>query len=206
MLHINVKSRRFGRATCLALFLASGSVLRAERRVGSLLFGQGTNNHAGCPRCELPQSPRPQFRQGEHLDKWLGLHQNLSTEELHRALQNEPGFKDLPLQQQQQLQNLLTRLRSMPPERRHRFIEGNEKLEHLPPECRQQVFKALRDLDHLPDSRRRLIAQIFRGARRRSLAERQVFLNEQSSRNLLSDQERSTLANLLAVEDFLPKG
>jgi hypothetical protein len=37
---------------------------------------------------QLPQSPRPQFRQGAHLDKWMRLHENLSTEELHRALQN----------------------------------------------------------------------------------------------------------------------
>ena len=59
------------------------------------------------------------------------------------ALANEPGFRDLPPQTQQAMQNRLTQLNNMPPDQRRRLFEHAEAMEQLTPPQRQQVRGAI---------------------------------------------------------------
>src|SRR5665213_1088922 len=98
------------------------------------------------------QGPRGQNR--EHLEQWMNSHSNLNPQQQQRALSNEPGFRQLPPQTQQQLRNRLNQLNDMPPEQRRRLIERNEAIERLSLPQRQQVRGAMQQLGELPMDRR----------------------------------------------------
>lgn len=140
----------------------------------------------------------------EHLEQWMNQHSNLSPADQQRALEKEPGFRQLPPQTQQQLRNRLNQLNNMSPEQRRRLIERNEAMERLTPPQRQQVRSAMRQWHDLPQDRRRMVAHAFRDLREMPQPQRQAVLNSDRFRSQFSDQERSTLSNLLNVEPYLP--
>jgi hypothetical protein len=156
------------------------------------------------------QRPSPGPRQGgekgnqEHLAQWMDRHSNLSPTDQQRALENEPGFRNLPAQTQQAMRNRLTELNNMTPEQRRRRLERTEAMERLTPPQRQQVRGALEQYRGLPEDRRRLVARAFHDLREMPEPQRQAILNSDRFRSQFSDQERGTLSNLLTVEPYLP--
>jgi hypothetical protein len=56
----------------------------------------------------------------------------------------------------------------------------------------------------LPQDRRRLVGRAFRDLREMPEPQRQALMSSDRFRSQFSDQERSTLNNLLAVEPYLP--
>ena len=140
---------------------------------------------------------------GEHLTQWMDHHKNLSPPQQQRALEGEPGFHDLPPHVQQRMRDRLTELNNMPPERRQRMMAHTEAMERLSPEQRQQVSGALLQLGGLPMERRRMVARAFHDLRNMPPEQRQATLMSDRFRSQFSDQERSTLSNLVAVEPYL---
>jgi Protein of unknown function (DUF3106) len=136
--------------------------------------------------------------------QWMDRHSNLPLAEQQRALEREPGFRDLPSQTQQRMLDRLTQLNGMSPEQRRRIIEHTEAMERLTLPQRQQVRGALQQLGGLPEDRRRLIARAFRDLREMPPPQRQATFNSERFRGQFSDQERDTLSNLLAVEPYIP--
>ena len=121
-----------------------------------------------------------------------------------KALESEPGFRELPAQTQQRMRDRLTELNNMRPAQRDRLIERNEMMEHLSVPQRQQVRGAMSQLGNLPEDRRRVVARTFRDLRAMPEGERQQYLNSPAIRNQFNDQERGTLNTLMAVEPYLP--
>jgi hypothetical protein len=154
----------------------------------------GGQSHAG----------QGQKQNQEHLAQWMDRHSNLPLKEQQEALENEPGFKDLPAQTQQRMRDRLTQLNNMSPEQRRRILERTEAMEQLTPTQRQQVRGALQQFNGLPTDRRRLVARAFRDLREMPQPQRQEILNSDRFRGQFSDQERNTLSSLLAVEPYLP--
>jgi hypothetical protein len=140
----------------------------------------------------------------EHLPQWMDRHSNLSPEEQQRALQNEPGFRDLPQQTQQRMLDRLNQLNKLTPEQRQRVIARNEEIEHLTPQQRQRFGVALSQWRGLPEDRRRLVARAFRDLREMPEPQRQALMSSDRFRSQFSDQERNTLSGLLAVEPYIP--
>ncbi len=140
----------------------------------------------------------------EHLAQWMNHHSDLPLGEQQRALENEPGFRDLPLQTQQRMRDRLTQLNNMPPEQRRRLLEHTEAMEHLTLPQRQQVRGAMQEYRALPVERRRLVARAFRDLREMPQPQRQAILGSDRFRSQFSDQERGTLSSLLAVEPYIP--
>jgi hypothetical protein len=163
-------------------------------------------HQAAAPRQSQPQvKPNGQTRQNqEHLEEWMDRHRSLTPEQQQKALENEPGFKQLPPQEQQRLSNLLTRLNNMPEEQRRRTIARTEALEHLTPAQRQQVKGTMQQYNALPADRRRLVARAFRDLREMPDPQRQAILSSDRFHSQFNDNERSTLNNLLAVEPYIP--
>jgi hypothetical protein len=145
-----------------------------------------------------------QVHKQEHLAQWMDRHSNLPLAEQQRALANEPGFRDLPPQTQQAMQNRLTQLNNMPPDQRKRLLEHTEAMEQLTPPQRQQVRGAMQEYRALPVDRRRMVARAFRDLREMPQPQRQAILSSDRFRGQFSDQERSTLSSLLAVEPYIP--
>ncbi len=183
--------------TILAIVCLAGasSLLAAQPLAGG--------PHPSRPRLVASGPPRPRQNQ-EHLAQWMDRHRNLPLAEQQTALQNEPGFRQLPPQTQQRMLDRLTQLNSMPDAQRQRLLERTEAMEHLTVPQRQQVRSAMQQLGALPVDRRRLVARTFRELRDTPPAQRQAMINSDRIRGQFSDEERSTLSNLLAVEPYLP--
>jgi hypothetical protein len=195
--------RRIVRPTLVALLLSAATAMVAAQPV-SMRRAQAGRPAMGAQR------PEPAVKQGggkanqEHLPQWMAHHSNLSPTEQQRALENEPGFRDLPPLTQQRYRNRLTQLNNMPPEQRRRMLEHTEAMERLTPSQREQFRGAMQQYGGLPEDRRRLVARAFRDLREMPLPQRQAILNSDRFRGQFSDQERNTLTGLLAVEPYLP--
>lgn len=148
--------------------------------------------------------PEPKGQNQEHLEQWMNRHSNLPPAQQLRALEKEPGFRQLPPQTQQHLRNRLNQLDAMPTEQRRRLIERNEAIERLTPPQRQQVRGAMQQLGTLPADRRRMVARAFRDLREMDPSQRQAILSSDRFRSQFSPQERGTLSQLLDVEPYLP--
>lgn len=190
--------RRNLRPSLTGLLLSAATVMVAQpasmHRAGQ----------AGRPAVNAPRQGQGQKPKQEHLGQWMERHSNMPLADQQRALENEPGFRDLPPQTQQAMRDRLTQLNNMSPEQRRRMIEHTEVMEKLTPQQRQQFRAATEQYRELPEDRRRLVARAFRDLREMPVPQRQAILNSDHFRSQFSDQERGTLSNLLAVEPYLP--
>jgi len=185
---------------------------RGQQAFGSVLLGlalaaTGALAQTGPHRGPTAPAPPPRSSLGpqknqEHLAQWMNRHSNLPVPDQQRALEREPGFHDLSPQVQQRMRDRLTQLNNMPPEQRERVMAHTEAMERLDPQQRQQVRGAMTQLSSLPPERRRAVAHAFRDLRPPD--QRQSVLNSDRIRSSFTDQERSTLSNLVAIEPYLP--
>jgi hypothetical protein len=146
----------------------------------------------------------PRNQSGEHLAGWLDRHSNLTPAQQQQALEHEPGFHDLPPQTQQRYRDQLTRLNAMPPGQRSKLLSHTEAMEHLTPEQRGQVRNAMQQWAALPPASHRAVGRAFRNLRDMTPAQRDAYMNSPDIRSQFTDQERSTITNLMAVEPYLP--
>lgn len=200
----SAKFRQVLQTALAVLVLATGSAAFAGQHGGGHRgFGGGGGQRE---MRSFPNQERqgPRGRPQEHLGQWMNQHRNMPLAEQQRALENEPGFRQLPPQTQQHLRNRLTQLNDMPPEQRQRLIDRNEAIERLSPPQRQQVRGAMQQLGQLPMDRRRMVARAFRDLRAVPPGQRQAMLNSDRFRGQFSDQERGTLQQLLNVAPLLP--
>jgi Protein of unknown function (DUF3106) len=133
-------------------------------------------------------------------------HRNLSLPDQQRALENEPGFHDLPPQVQQRYRDRLAQLNNMTPEQRERMLERNEMLESHTPQERELFRQGMQQYNSLPANRKLLFKKAFRDLREMPPAQRQSVINSAPFRAQFSDPERTALANVLAVEPYPPAG
>jgi hypothetical protein len=191
--------RRISGTALTGLLLLAATVRAAGQPVSMHKAGQ-----AGRPAVNAPRQGQGQKPKQEHLGQWMERHSNMPLADQQRALESEPGFRDLPPQTQQAMRDRLTQLNNMSPEQRRRMIDHTEVMEKLTPQQRQQFRTATEQYRELPEDRRRLVARAFRDLREMPVPQRQAILNSDHFRSEFSDQERGTLSNLLAVEPYLP--
>ena len=133
--------RRTVPPTLAALLLSAATMMVAAQPASMRRAGQAGRPAMNAPR--TVQAPKQNGAKGnqEHMTQWMERHNNLPLAEQQKALEKEPGFRDLPPQTQQALRNRLTQLNNMPPEQRRRMLEHTETMERLTPQQRQQ-FRA----------------------------------------------------------------
>jgi hypothetical protein len=148
-----------------------------------------------------PNHPR---QAQQHLSEWMQSHQKLSLDQQQRALEAEPGFRQLPPQAQQRLHMRLQQLNNMSPEQRTRVTQRTEAMERLTPPQRQQVRDAYAQLGALPEDRRRAVARTFNSMLAMPASERGAYFNSPQVRGQLNDHERDTLDRLLTAP-YLPE-
>jgi hypothetical protein len=140
----------------------------------------------------------------EHLSQWMNHHSSLPVPDQQRALEREPGFRDLSPQVQQRMRERLTQLNNMPPQQRQRVLDRAEVIEHLAPEQRQRVRGTMQQLSSLPEDRRRAVSRAFRELRNLPPEQRQEAIASGRFSSDFSPEERSTLNRLNEVEPLLP--
>ena len=144
-----------------------------------------------------------QTGKGEHLAQWMNQHRNLTPEQQQRALDNEPGFRELPQQTQERMHNQLARLNAMSPDQRQRILNYNERMEHMSVDQRAEVRGSLQQLGSLPLDQRRQVAKSFRELRELPPDQRGAALNSPQYQ-YMNPGQRSALNNLLRVEPLIP--
>jgi len=165
------------------------------------------NRPAPQPRVESRPAPNAGIRAAqnqEHLQQWMENHKNLSLPDQQRALQNEPGFHELPPQVQQRELNNLARLYNMNPQQRDRTLERNEILEHMSAPQVQQYHGAVQTFAAMPPDRRRLMARAILDLREMPPEQREQVIASPRFGAQFSDGERSTIRTLLSVEPYPP--
>ncbi len=168
------------------------------------------NDFAVKPQQNLPSfrpapngSPRTDQNQ-VHLAQWMEHHSNLSLSEQQRALQNEPGFRELPQQVQQFELNELAHLNNMDPRQRARILEHNEALEPLTAAQQRQWRVAVQDLSLIPPPRRHVLLHAIMDLRELPTDQRQQILNSASFSAQFSDGERKIIGTILTAEPYSP--
>jgi hypothetical protein len=146
--------------------------------------------------------PRRRVLQGQPLAQWMQSHHGMSVPDQQRALEQEPGFHDLPQQTQQRMRDQLTHLNNMPPAQRQRVLDRTEMLAELTPQQRMQVRGAMQQYTALPPERRRIVGHAFGQLRRMPEDQRQAYMN--ANREQFSEQERVALSGLLSAEPYIP--
>jgi hypothetical protein len=208
-MRFSAKFRRDFQPAFAALLLCMGATLGAAQSGGAHRAGGAEVAHPAmsAARPAEPAQKGPGSGSGEkqeHLAQWMDRHSNLSLPDQQRALEKEPGFRDLPPQTQQAMRDRLTQLNNMPPEQRRRLLEHTEAMERLTQPQRQQVRGAMQEYRDLPIDRRRMVARAFRDLREMPQPQRQAILSSDRFRGQFSDQERNTLSSLLAIEPYIP--
>jgi hypothetical protein len=197
----SLQLRRFVRLAFAGILLSSAATVVLAQSA----FARRSGMALRAPIAQSRPVPGPGPRRNqEHLAQWMDRHSNLPLPEQQRALENEPGFRELPPQTQQRMRDRLTQLNNMSPEQRRRILDRTEAMERLTLPQRQQVRGAMQQLGSLPEDRRRLVARAFRDLREMPQPQRQAVLDSDRFRGQFSDQERGTLSSLLAVEPYLP--
>jgi hypothetical protein len=164
----------------------------------------GASTHYPYPT-RSPYSAPPASAGSPHLGSWLNSHQGESFTGQENALRREPGFNNLPQQQQQRLIDRLHQLDSMPPQQRQRTLGRIENMERLTPDRRQAVRNSAQELGSMDPQRKQQVRGAFRALREMPPAERAQVLNSPAYRSMYSDHERQVLGNLLSVEPYTPR-
>jgi Protein of unknown function (DUF3106) len=154
------------------------------------------------PTRPIPRAVQKQDNR-EHLSQWMDRHSNLSLPEMQRALQNEPGFHELPQDVQQRQRDQLARLYYMTPQQRGRMLDRTEALERLTPAQRQQWNGAVQQMNGLPIPRRRLVARAVIDLRAMPPPQRDAVIESPGFRAQFSDPERQMLRSLLLGEPYV---
>jgi hypothetical protein len=136
---------------------------------------------------------------GPGLQQWLENHSNLPPAQQERALENDPSFRMLNLQQQQRALNQLRQLQSMTPEQRNR----RWALLRMTPQQRQQFNAVVEQYGALPPPRQMMVRQALAALRRVPPPQRPAAMATYPPLRQLSPYERQVLAALLFWEPYL---
>jgi hypothetical protein len=150
-------------------------------------FRSQTNSQIAAPQRE------------EHLEQWMDNHKSLSPADQHRALQNEPGFRELPPQLQQRELNQLDRLNTLNPQQRHQELNGVEGLERLSPQQQQQWDHAVQQLHAVPGPRRSYLIHAIADLREMPADQREQKLSSPDFQSQFSPDERQTIRTILTA-------
>lgn len=146
------------------------------------------------PRQQPPnrqQQVNPQPR--GHAGDWLRRYKDLPPQEQERELQNDPGFRRLPPERQQQLRQRLQHFSSLPPQQQLRVLNRMETWEHLTPEQKQQARQVFSQMKQLPPARQRMVTTAVRDLRAMPPEQREQIINSPRFRGMFSDQERELM-------------
>ncbi|PYV79846.1 MAG: hypothetical protein DMG93_20125 [Acidobacteria bacterium] len=103
--------------------------------------------------------------QGHHSGQWLNQHREMPPDQQRRALENDPSFRRLPRERQQEYEQRLQRFNSMPPDRQQQVLRRMETWEHLTPQQKQQFQGVRSQFNGLPPDRRQAVRNAIESLR-----------------------------------------
>jgi hypothetical protein len=190
-------------AALLVLLVAAPAFARGPGQKNQAAPAVKQNRPAQRQDVRPPQIGAAQPAQREpHLEQWMENHKNLSLPEMQRALQNEPGFRELPAQVQQNRLNALGRLYGMTPQQQRRTLDRTEALERLTPSQRDQWRGAVQQLNGTQQPRKGVIARAIVDLREMPPDQRQSVIDSPRFAGQFSPDERTMIRTLLTAEPY----
>ncbi len=158
----------------------------------------GRQNPDGQPQMQQRQGDGRFILQGPgpHAGDWLRRHGDEPVDKQLKALENDPTFKQLTPDGQQQFRNRLNRFNSLPPQQRDRMLNNLDIIEHLTPQQAQRVHGMFGDFRQLPEGRRRDLTSALRQLQEMSPEDRQRTIDSEEYRRNYSDKERDLLRGM----------
>jgi Protein of unknown function (DUF3106) len=129
-----------------------------------------------------------------HAGQWLRNNRNLSPAEQQRSLENDPQFKRLPPQQQEQLRQRLQHFNQRSPEDQQKIINRMDTWGHLSPEQKQQARQLHQQWQQLPPDRRQAVQNAVKTLRTMPPEARQAAIDSPAYKSQFSPQERQMLS------------
>jgi Protein of unknown function (DUF3106) len=141
----------------------------------------------------VPRPYRPPI-EGRHSGQWLYQHREQPLDQQRRALENDPTFRRLPPQRQQQLEQRLQHFDSLPAERQQQVLRRMETWEHLTSVQKQQFRSMDSEFRGLPADRQRAVRNAIQTLRAMPPAAREQAITSGRFSDF-SPQERQILNN-----------
>lgn len=158
------------------------------------------DNHRGFPLAQRDhgqQQNSPQSRPvNPRAGDWLRKHLAQPPQEQQRALENDPDFRALPQQQQQQLRDRLQKFNALPPDRRERIVQRMQAWDRMSPQQRNRARDLYGQFRGLPEDRRKAMDFALRNLRNLSPEERQRVMDSPQFRGAFNDNERNILRGM----------
>ena len=147
------------------------------------------------PQANRPQQGRaqPPARPRGHAGDWLRRYKDMPPAEQERELQNDPAFRRLSPEKQQQLRQRLQHFSSLPPQQQLRVLNRMETWEHLTPEQKQQARQIFGQIRELPPPRQRAVNTAIHDLRAMPPEQRERVINSERFKGMFSDQERDMM-------------
>ena len=130
---------------------------------------------------------------------WFDDLAKMSPEDRKKALEDNPGFRQLPPERQEQVRQRLEDFSAISPERRAMMRDRWEIMSSLSEEGRQRVREVFPRWNHLPDDRRKAIGDEFRAMRGRTAADRERRFSDPEFQKNFSPTEQQLLKDLTGL-------
>jgi hypothetical protein len=145
------------------------------------------------PRPPAAARPHINAKPRGHAGDWLRRYKDLPPAEQERELQNDPAFRRLSPERQQQLRQRLQHFSNLPPQQQLRMLNRMETWEHLTPEQKQQARNVFSQMKQLPPDRQRMVTAAVRDLRAMPPEQREQVINSERFKGTFSDQERELM-------------
>ena len=146
---------------------------------------------ANKPQQGRAQPARPPQR--GHAGDWLRRYKDMPPAEQERELQNDPAFRRLSQEKQQQLRQRLQHFSSLPPQQQMRMLNRMETWEHLTPEQKERARQIFGQIKALPPARQRAVNTAIHDLRTMPPDQREQVINSERFKGIFSDQEREMM-------------
>ena len=130
---------------------------------------------------------------------WFEDLAKMSPEDRKRALEENPHFRNLPPERQENVRRRLEDFSSISPERRARMKEHWEVMNSLSPEGREKIREVFPRWRSLPEDRQKEIREEFRSLRAKTAAERERRFGDPEFQKTFSPVEQQLLKDLAAL-------
>ena len=183
----------------ISLMLLALGVFTLGTATSSYAQGQGERRNGGAKVQNGGGQNGP--RAGSRMGNWLRQYHGKSFDQQKQSLENDPDFKKLPPERQEQLRQRLQNFNNLPPAQQERVIQRLDKLNRMSPEQRAQARALWDRMRLLPEERRTAVRQFFHSLVGMNHEQRQRMLGSPQFNSNFSPDERDIIQRGLELND-----
>jgi len=139
------------------------------------------------------QQVRPQ------VGEWLQRYKDMPPDQQEKQLMNDPLYRRLPVERQQQLMQRLHNFNNLPPNQRDMLVDRMRKFESLTPEQQHQLRQLNENLQQLPGQRQGAVRDALRRMNSMGPEERERIFNSPRFQSMFNPNEIGIIRGLSGI-------